>query len=195
MEGENRQLQLIDDEEHTYYLTYFMSNGSWSFSSDIYSEEAPKVDIEQQKRYMDEWLENEGLFPSNATYQQQDERTIRWDLEEIENVQSTCEDFTQGFIVITLSDHQTPESIIYDVSDNKIVGEKEIISQQEAYEALLNGEFSLYNPLQKGDTLTVTDVRLDSTYDTKGYYQPVYVFNGNVNDPDSTVEILIPAIQ
>ena len=194
MEGENRQLQLIDEEGEFYYLTYFMSNGSWSFSSDAYSEEAPKVDIEQQKRSMEDWLENEGLFPSNATYQKQDERTIRWDLEKRENVQSTCEDFSQGFIVVNLSDKQTPDSIIYDVSDNKLVREKEVISQQEAYKALLNGEFSLFNPLQKGDKLTITDVRIDYTYDTKGYYQPVYVFNGNVNDPDSTVEILIPAI-
>ncbi|MER2007211.1 MAG: VanZ family protein [Psychrobacillus sp.] len=194
MEGENRKLQLIDEEGEFYYLTYFMSNGSWSFSSDAYSEEAPKVDIEQQKRSMEDWLENEDLFPSNATYQKQDERTIRWDLEKRENVQSTCEDFSQGFIVVNLSDKQTPDSIIYDVSDNKLVREKEIIAQQEAYKALLNGEFSLFNPLQKGDKLTITDVRIDYTYDTKGYYQPVYVFNGNVNDPDSTVEILIPAI-
>ena len=195
MEGENRQLQLIDEEEHTYYLTYFMSNGSWSFSSDAYSEEAPKVDIEQQKLYMEEWLENEGIYPSNATYEQQDERTIRWDLEEPQNGQSTCEDFSQGFIIVNLSDKQTPAGIIYDVSDNKMVGEKDIISLQEAYEALLSGEFSLYNPLQKGDTLTVTEVRLDYTYDTKGYYQPVYVFTGAVNAPDFTVEILIPAIK
>lgn len=195
MEGENRQLTFIDGEGDNYYLTYFMSNGSWSFSSDAYSEGVPKVDIKQQKQSMEEWLEDEGLFPSNATYEQQDERTIRWDLDEPENLQSTCEDITQGFLIITLSDQQTPDSIAYYVSNNQMAGEKEIISRQEAYEALLNGEFSLFNPLQEGDTLTITDVRIDYTYDTKGFYQPVYIFNGNVNNPDSTVEISIPAIK
>ena len=193
LEGENRQLTLRNVEGGTYYLTYFMYNGSWSFSSDYYNEETPKVDIEQQKQSLENWLKKEGLFPSNATYAKQDERTIRWDLDAPVNLQSTCEDFSQGFIVVNLSDKQTPDGIIYDVSDNKMIGEKEIISTEEAYEALLNGEFSLFNPLQKGDTLTVTDVHLDYTYDTKGYYQPIYVFTGFVNVPDSTVEILIPA--
>lgn len=195
MEGENRQLQLTNDEGDIYYLTYFMSNGSWSLWSDVYREEIPKVDIEQQKQSIENWLENEGLFPSNATYEQQDDRTIRWDLAEPVNLQSTCDDFSRGLIIVELSDKQTPDGITYDVSNNKMVEEKEIISQQEAYEALLSGEFNLFNPLQKEDTLTITDIQLDYTYDTKGYYQPVYVFTGAVNAPDSTVEILIPAIK
>ncbi len=194
-EGENRQLKLIDDEGLVYYLTYFMSNGSWSFSSENYSGQPPKVNIEQQKLVIENWLDNEGLLPSNAIYQQQDERTIRWDLAEAVNLQTVCEDFSQGFLVITLFDRQIPDDIIYDVSDNEVVGKEKIISQQEAYEALTNGEFSIFNPLQKGDTLTITDVQLGYTYDTKGYYQPIYVFTGSVNNPDSTVEISIPAIQ
>lgn len=195
MEGENRQLKLIDKKENIYYLTYFMSNGNWSFSTDNYSEETPKVDIELQKHSIETWLENEGLLPSNATYEQQDEKTIRWNLTEVMNLQSACEDFSQGFIVTTLSNQQVPDDFIYDVSDNKMVKEKLIISTKEAYEALVNGEFSLYNPLQKGDTLTITDVHLSYTYDTKGYYQPVYIFTSSVNDPEFTVEISIPAIQ
>src|SRR5690606_10077374 len=103
--------------------------------------------------------------------------------------------FSQGFIVTTLSNQQIPDDFIYDVSDNKMVKEKLIISTREAYEALVNGEFSLYNPLQKGDTLTITDVHLSYTYDTKGYYQPVYIFTSIVNDSEFTVEISIPAIQ
>lgn len=194
-EGENRQLKFIDDEGLVYYLNYFMANGFWSFSSENYSEQPPKVDIEQQKQVIENWLNNEGLFPSNAIYQQQDERTIRWDLAEVVDLQTVCDDFSQGFLVITLSDQQIPDNIIYDVSNNELVGKEKIISQQEAYEALTNGKFNLFNPLQKGDTLTITDVQLGYTYDTKGYYQPIYVFTGSVNDPDSTVEISISAIQ
>lgn len=195
IDGENRVFMFQDDEGSAYYLTYYMSDGTWSLSADNINEDPLKVDIEQQKQLLENWLKNEDLFPNNATYQQQDERTIRWDLAETENLQSTCEDFSKGMVIITLSNQQAPDWIMYVISDNEMVEKKQIISQQQAYEELVNGEFSLYEPLQKADTLTIKDVRLTYTYDTKGYYQPVYEFSSIVNDSDSEIKVLIPAIQ
>lgn len=60
-------------------------------------------------------------MPINAVYQQQDERTIRWDLAEAENLQTACEDFSQGLIMATLSSQQTPDSIFYMIDDNEMV--------------------------------------------------------------------------
>jgi len=194
IDGDNRIFTFQDDEGNAYYLTYFMSNGSWSVSLDNINDGPLKVDIEEQKQLLENWLKNEGLLPNNAIYQQQDERTIRWDLAEPENLQSTCEDFSKGLVMISLFNQQVPD-ILFDISDNVMVAKKQLISQQQAYNVLVNGEFSTYKLLQKGDTLTITNIRLTYTYDTKGYYQPVYVFTCIVNDPDYSIEVLISAIQ
>lgn len=194
IDGDNRIFTFQDDEGNAYYLTYFMSNGSWSVSLDNINDAPLKVDIKQQKQLIENWLKNEGLLPNNAIYQQQDERTIRWDLAEPENLQFTCEDFSKGLVMISLFNQPVPD-ILFDISDNEMVAKKQLISQQQAYNALVNGEFSTYQPLQKGDTLTIKNVRLTYTYDTKGYYQPVYVFTCNVNDQDYLIEVLISAIQ
>ena len=194
IDGDNRIFMFQDDEGSAYYLTYFMSDGSWSLSFDNINNDPLKVDIKQQKQLLENWLKNEGLLPNNAIYQQQDERTIRWDLAEPENLQSTCEDFSKGLVLIRIFNQQVPD-ILFQISDNEMVTKKQLISQQQAYEVLVNGEFSTYEPLQKGDTLTITEVRLTYTYDTKGYYQPVYVFTISVNDSDFPIEVLVPAIQ
>lgn len=192
-ESENLGFSFLDEEGISYSLIYSLTKGSWDLYTNDPNDEPLTADIEQQKELIENWLEKEELMPINAVYQQQDERTIRWDLAEAENLQTACEDFSQGLIMATLSSQQTPDSIFYMIDDNEMVAKKPIISQQDAYEALVNGEFSLFTPLQKGDTLTVTDVRLTYEYDTKGYYQPVYKFTGFVNDPESTVEILMAA--
>lgn len=193
IDGDNRIFTFQDDEGSPYYLTYFMSDGSWSLTFDNINDVRLKVDIKQQKQLLENWLKNEGLLPNNTIYQQQDERTIRWDIAEPENLQSTCENFSKGLVLIRLFNQQVPD-ILFGISDNEMVVKKQLISQQQAYEVLVNGEFSTYERLQKGDTLLITDVRLTYTYDTKGYYQPVYVFTSSVNDSDFPIEVLIPAI-
>lgn len=191
-EGFNRQLSYTDDGGTLYHVTYDITDGSWT----LFSESPGKgnMDIGQQKLSIEKWLKREALLPDNAIYQQQDERTIRWDLPEAKNVQSACSDFTQGFAMITLSGQQIPESILYAISDNKATGKTQIISEKQAYDALLDGEFSLFTPLQEGDRLMVNEIRLTYAYDTKGYYRPVYEFTGTVNDEaDNSAIILIQA--
>lgn len=194
IEGENRIFTLKDHEGNAYYLTYFMSDGSWTLAFDIIEDAHLQVDLEQQKQLLENWLKREGLLPEKAIYQQQDERTIRWDLAEPENLQSTCEDFTKGFVIVRFFNRQVPD-ILFTINDHEMMAKKQLISEEQAYEILANGEFSTYQSLQKGDTLTITDVRLSYTYDTKGYNQPVYVFTCIVNDADYPIEVLIPAIQ
>ncbi len=183
-----KSVQISDTQGFTFPLSFLIYTPSKINDAPL------KVDVKQQKQLLQTWLKNEGLLPSNAIFQQQDERIIRWDLAEPENLQSTCEDFSKGLVMISLFNQQVPD-ILFDISDNEMVAKKQLISQQQAYNVLVNGEFSTYNPLQKGDTLTITDVRLTYTYDTKGYYQPVYVFTCIVNDSDYIIEVLISAIQ
>jgi glycopeptide antibiotics resistance protein len=78
--------------------------------------------------------------------------------------------------------------------DNKIMTyskykEYEIISEQEAYNKLLEGKFK---PNSLKDKLEIKDIKLVYKLDSKGFYQPVYEFVLEGKDMGS---ILIPALQ
>ncbi len=194
IEGENRRFQFSNQEGENFSLVYFMHNGGWSLYKDN-SEESPQVDIESQKQLLEDWFIEKSLMPANAIFHHQYDSTIRWGIPVTDQPASHCEDFSQGFLIVTLSNNEIPNNIMYDIQHNKFVGEEKIISEQQAFEKLQNGEFNLFNPLVKGDTLTITDVQLTYTYDTKGYYRPAYNFTGYVNDPEDNREITISAME
>ena len=65
------------------------------------------------------------------------------------------------------------------------------ISEQEAYEKIVNGEFAFKG---NGDIeIQVMSCSLTYTLDSKGYYQPNYEFKCTINGEAS--EIIIPAIK
>ena len=66
-----------------------------------------------------------------------------------------------------------------------------MISEREAYDKLLNGEFVCYYQGEKD--INVLDAELDYQLDTKGYYQPVYRFGAIINGDET--EIIIPALK
>ena len=69
--------------------------------------------------------------------------------------------------------------------------EFEIISEQEAYEQILNGKFVC--AIDKGEKIEVGQVTLDYMLDTKGFYQPIYKFDVKVNGQEQSIQI--PAIK
>ena len=70
-----------------------------------------------------------------------------------------------------------------------------IISEKEAYEQVRRGKFEQYVPFQPGDTLHITECKLEYRYDTKGFYQPVYEFSGYINSSENLWVCQIPALQ
>lgn len=81
--------------------------------------------------------------------------------------------------------------------DNNIISynkykEYEIISEQEAYDKILKGEFRNHSD-ENLSKITIKDVKLVYEMDSKGFYQPVYRFIIEGNKMDK--EILIPALK
>lgn len=76
------------------------------------------------------------------------------------------------------------------ISNNLIkyekVKEKEIISEKDAYEKLLNGEFKCYDNIKK---ILVNEVKLIYVIDSKGYYVPVYEFETNADQFNLPIRI------
>lgn len=78
----------------------------------------------------------------------------------------------------------------------KYYKEEAIITQTEGYERLCSGKFGegAFFEYYKPDQVIVRSCKLDYRVDTKGFYQPVYVFEISLNDEDFE-EIVVPAMK
>lgn len=87
------------------------------------------------------------------------------------------------------------DNTIKEIRNNLITYEKvkdvTIKSEKEAYEELQEGKFHYYYGENIGDIL-VNNITLDHVMDTKGYLQPVYLFQAKIDGNE--VEIKIPAM-
>ena len=70
--------------------------------------------------------------------------------------------------------------------------EYEIITEKEAYDKILNGEFK-DNFIEDNTEIEIKDVKLSYEIDSKGFYQPVYEFI--VEGMSRGTSILIPALK
>lgn len=68
----------------------------------------------------------------------------------------------------------------------------EILSEQEAYDQLKNGKFRTDDSDRDLVSITINSVCLSYTADSKGFYQPIYIFGGMLNG--EAAEIGIPAL-
>jgi len=74
-----------------------------------------------------------------------------------------------------------------------LVKECPVISQAEAYEKIKSGDFSCHSLQNKLDTIAINQVEFVYRMDSKGYFQPVYQFDGLLNGEASA--IWIPALR
>ena len=62
------------------------------------------------------------------------------------------------------------------------VRDVEILSPKEAFQKLKQGDFDPIGSFKAGDTLFITKYNIDYYTDTKGFSQPIYVFEVQLND-------------
>jgi len=196
IDGFNRIWMLLDGEGREYTFNYNLPAGWWWLSTedDANGAMTPEQLAERGEHYAS-WLLESGLLPPNAIFGTQNEDTVRWDLHPAaEGVTSGNADYAEGFIMIEPSEtaEQAPHHLFYEMKVNRYVRDVDIVSPSEAYKAIRKGRFAIFNDLQPGDRLQVDAYELDYLYDSKGYYQPVYRFQGSVND--SHWEAYVPAV-
>ena len=76
----------------------------------------------------------------------------------------------------------------YNIVTYDIVTEKEIMSEQEAYQQILDGKFKGFT-IDEIKSITVKGVELEYKLDSKGYYVPVYKFDVLLNGNKNTIYI------
>ena len=72
-----------------------------------------------------------------------------------------------------------------------------VISPEEAHQELKDGNFAYADSMKHyaGDSVTVISCTLDYEIDTKGFYQPVYIFEILIPETGNTCEAMIPAMK
>lgn len=72
-----------------------------------------------------------------------------------------------------------------------------VISPEEAYQELKDGNFAYADAIKHyaNDSVTVTSCTLDYEIDTKGFYQPVYVFEILIPETGNACLAMIPAMK
>lgn len=87
--------------------------------------------------------------------------------------------------------------VMGNIDNSMITGETykefELISEQEAYEKICNGKIRLWISDEENAKIALGDVRLSYVLDSKGFYQPVYLFDTVAGD--SSFEIEVPAVR
>lgn len=196
IDNHNRTFILIDSNQHQYQLTYFLRDGSWSLNNPSWNfEQKYTTHLDSLKNDYQAFMEKYELIPNEATYSLQDESILRWDVSAPSNLSSYNQDFQAGMVMITPSDQKVPNDFLFAIVTNHYVKQVDIISEQEAFEQIMNGNFYVYNDLVSGDHLVITDCQLNYFYDTKGYYQPIYTFEAYLNNDDYPLQIQIPALK
>ena len=134
-----------------------------------------KIDEETAIKYLNEL---NIYLPNNYSFNYEDSEIIADMIQE-------GNDLYNGSIKFEYSNN-----FITRISNNLIkyekVKEKEIISEKDAYEKLLNGEFKCYDNIKK---ILVNEVKLIYVIDSKGYYVPVYEFETNADQFNLPIRI------
>lgn len=96
--------------------------------------------------------------------------------------------------MIQFSETGALSSFSYQIVWNDYAATEPILTPEQAYAQVEQGNFSQYVPFQPGDRLHVTGCQLVYLYDTKGFAQPAYEFSGFLNSSDNLWVCRIPAL-
>ena len=71
------------------------------------------------------------------------------------------------------------------------VAEREVISEAEAFKRIEEGRFQIWHHYEL-QTIEILSVEIDYSFDTKGFFRPIYVFDSLINGSE-VVSIAVPA--
>ena len=195
-EDENYVYTGTDANGNEFQMNFFFRSGQWSYTT--YAENTARLTEEvaqQYKNRYETWMKKNELLPDNAVFSVQNNDTLRWDVAPKDNYSTGDKAFEDGSVMMKFDENGTLIDLAYQISWNEYVTTEDIISPNEAYAQVENGNFEQYVPFQQGDMLCIEECELDYIYDTKGFYQPVYQFRGYINSTENPWACQIPALK
>ncbi len=115
------------------------------------------------------------------------------------HMEQSGEDMQDGFVRVTVRGDDLIERVENHLVTFVHYGQFPIITQQQAHERLLAGKFGGGERFEYYDpkTITIRDCRMEYRIDTKGFYQPVYVFEveTDLGEKGDVGTLLVPALK
>lgn len=180
-EGTNKVFQSSAEDAQ---LTAFLRSGNWSYTNWKQAARLSQKQVSAYREAVESWLSENGLLPKTAVFSLQDETILRWDAE-MPSMEKQTADFAAGIIMVTVDAAGKIADFYCDISQYQYAGTLECIAASQAYARILEGNFEKYEPFTDGDILVVTGCVPDYVPDTKGFFRPVYCFEGYINDRDN----------
>ena len=195
-EEENYVYTGTDANDNEFQMNFFFRSGQWSYTT--YAENAARLTEETVQLYRNRyetWMKENKLLPNNAVFSVQNNDTLRWDVTAENNFHLGNKSFQNGSVMMQFDENGTVIDYLYQINWNEYVTTEDIISPNKAYTQVEDGNFEKYVPFQQGDTMCIEKCELTYVYDTKGFYQPVYQFDGYINNTENLWVCQIPALK
>ena len=174
--------------EKSYDLWFQFLDGSYSFTDfSLFDEGIEPEDLDEES--LKESLVKFGIdIQKDLKFQKVDTGLYEWivDKKEIGN------QLIDGSLKVTYYNDRTVKEIENQLITYEKVKDVQIKSEQDAFEEILKGKFQISSENNNIDTLQVHRVRVSYYLDSKGYFQPIYVFQSTLDGSNMT--ILVPAI-
>ena len=191
------ELDICYYDQETYYLDHrehslFVSHLDRSYEYRYDPNEGKRVPSEADKATLEALLSEYGIIiPEHASFTYEGDGWHRFDVPMERNESDTvggtlrCRYSSEGFVYI----------IHNDLLSYTYCADEQIISETEAFEEMkrgnfLGGVFEMLSP----EIVTVLSCELEYQVDTKGFYQPVYMFEVMYDGVRDDMRIMIPAL-
>ena len=192
-----KELDICYYDQETYYFDHsehslFVSHLDRSYEYEYHPNMGKRVPDEADRETIENLLWEYGIvFPQTAVFAYEGEGWHRFDVPMVQG-----EGDTLGG---TLRCRYSAEGFVYVIHNNLVsysyCADEQIISEYEAFEEMKRGNFDggVFEMLSP-KRVNVLSCTLEYQVDTKGFYQPVYMFKVMYNETEDEMRIMIPAL-
>lgn len=168
-----------------YFIWLYFLDGSYELT-DFSSFDIEIADTDEQT--LTSTLQEMGIvLPNDAQFERTDAGHYEWKINQFE----TDNRLIDGTMKVAYYQDKTIKKVENNIITYKKAREVKLKSEQQAYNELLNGKFKTYYTDIKD--IQIQQVKQSYELDSKGFYQPIYVFSGTINGEEA--DIYIPGIE
>ena len=167
--------------EPSYFIWLHFLNGSYELT-DFSMFDVELADTDEQTLALS--LQEMGItIPATAQFERMDVGQYEWRVNQFE----TDGQLIDGTLKVAYYQDKTIKSVVNNIVTYEKVREIKLKSEQQAYNELLDGKFKTYDKNIK--EMQIQQVKQAYELDSKGFYQPIYVFSGTINGEEATISI------
>ena len=167
--------------EPAYFIWLHFLDGSYELT-DFSMFDVERADTDEQTLVLS--LQEMGItIPATAQFERMDVGQYEWRVNQFE----TGGQLIDGTLKVAYYQDKTIKSVVNNIITYEKVREIKLKSEQQAYNELLDGKFKTYDKNIK--EMQIQQVKQAYELDSKGFYQPIYVFSGTINGEEGTISI------